>query len=105
VELATVLLEAIQRGTRAMCTAGSPHEIPAFVASISASPHARVVRVRRPSPDDVRRVLAADAAARGLVLPARHLRALAGASRADIGRALGALAQRAFREGEAARGD
>ena len=103
-EVGRLLTAVVDRGGRVACaTAGPASQIPVLARAVRRVPGGRVMKLCAPTPAAMRRILAREAAASGLMVGSRTLGSLADRSRGDVRRAMGALTRLRFENSLVAR--
>jgi chromosomal replication initiator protein len=98
-EVAGLLKAAVDGGARVVCAAGCrPAAIPVLMAGLRKLRGARLIEMRRPKHDDIRRILAATGRTAGLKLAPKIVSSIAGRCRGDIRRGMGALVRLRFEQ-------
>ena len=106
-ELARLLQEAVEAGSRVICAAGGPRsDLRVFLAALRRLPGFSLATLQGATDHDLRRILARIACREGVRPGGRALRAMVTPSAGDVRRAMGALARyrfgRSLRRGHAA---
>lgn len=104
-DIARILAACVGSGVRVVCAVTAPAQVRPLTAGLRALPRSRVVAIRQPSRDAIRRILKSIATSQGMYLPPMELTDIVRSCGRDVRRAIGLLNTRRLERSLAAHAD